>query len=609
MSFAEQAALAAALFSVDPHGLGGVCIHAQVQPQREQWLRMLRELLPATAPLARIPCNIADSRLLGGLDLVATLKARKPVAERGAAAGANGGVLIVSMAERLHARTAGFLDGILDRGEVVMPRDGVWLQHEARVGLVALDEGLGADEAMSSSLMDRFAFLLDFSRAEPRLELQPLHEADDIRLARERYPQVSIDAASLEALCAAGIALGVDSVRLALLASRAARAAASLDGRDQVVEEDVILAANLVLAPRANRLPDSPPAESPQDTPDQSEPQPAQAPEQTDTSQQAEQPREDSEVKPMQERVVEAAQAAIPEGLLARLRSAETSRSRSPQGGRAGAMRNSGSRGRPAGVRSGAPRHARLNVIETLRAAAPWQRLRRAAREDASRQGPAASDHALPGAPPADARVCIEAADFRFTRYRQRSRTVTVFVVDASGSSALSRLAEAKGAVELLLGDCYIRRDQVAVVAFRGTTADLLLPPTRSLVRAKRSLAGLPGGGATPLASAIELASQVALQARRRGDTATLVMLTDGRANVARSGAPGRAAAHADALAAASAARRSNIASLFVDTSPRPSPIAGELANAMGARYVPLPFVKSQALSNIVKAVAAPAQR
>jgi magnesium chelatase subunit D len=584
VSFEEQAAAAAALFSVDPHDLGGVCLRAQVQPQRDQWLHMLRELLPATAPLMRIPCNIAEGRLLGGLDLAATLKHGKPVAERGVAAAANGGVLIVSMAERLSARTAAFLQAILDRGEVVMPREGVWLSHETRLGLVALDEGIGEEEALSGALLDRCAFLLDFARAEPRLDLQPLHEPEDILRARELYHDVTIDAALLETLCAAAAALGVDSARVALLASRAARAAASLDGRDRVAEEDVVLAANLVLAPRASRLPDSPPAEPPQPSPDQGEQNSDPNPE----PQSAEQSQSESEVQPLQERVIEAAQAAIPAGLLSRLRSQESSRSRAPQGGRVGALRNSGTRGRPAGVRSGAPRHARLNVIETLRAAAPWQRLRRAG---------------------SDARVRIEAADFRFTRYRQRARTLTVFVIDASGSAAISRLAEAKGAVELLLADCYIRRDEVAVIAFRGSAAQLLLPPTRSLVRAKRSLAGLPGGGATPLASALELASRLALQARRRGDTPTLILLTDGRANLARNGAPGRAAAHTDALAAASAARQSNIASLFVDTSARPNPLAGELAHALGARYVPLPFVKSQALSNMVKAVVAPARR
>ena len=121
--------------------------------------------------------------------------------------------------------------------------------------------------------------------------------------------------------------------------------------------------------------------------------------------------------------------------------------------------------------------------------------------------------------------------------------TTTIFVVDASGSAALHRLAEAKGAVELLLAECYVRRDQVALIAFRGRGAELLLPPTRSLVRAKRSLAALPGGGGTPLAAGIDAAVELAELALRRGETPIVVVLTDGRANVARDGTGGRARA------------------------------------------------------------------
>jgi magnesium chelatase subunit D len=94
------------------------------------------------------------------------------------------------------------------------------------------------------------------------------------------------------------------------------------------------------------------------------------------------------------------------------------------------------------------------------------------------------------------------------SRFKQRRETTTIFVVDASGSAALHRLAEAKGAVELLLADCYVRRDRVAMLAFRGKGAELMLPPTRSLVRAKRSLAGLPGGGGTPLAAGMDAAAR-----------------------------------------------------------------------------------------------------
>ena len=129
-------------------------------------------------------------------------------------------------------------------------------------------------------------------------------------------------------------------------------------------------------------------------------------------------------------------------------------------------------------------------------------------------------------------------------------------MVDASGSAALNRLGEAKGAVELLLAECYARRDQVALLAFRGRAAELLLPPTSSLVRAKRSLSALPGGGGTPLAAGLDAALAAAAAERRRGRTPTVVLLTDGRANVARDGAGDRARAEADALAAARARAR-----------------------------------------------------
>jgi magnesium chelatase subunit D len=146
-------------------------------------------------------------------------------------------------------------------------------------------------------------------------------------------------------------------------------------------------------------------------------------------------------------------------------------------------------------------------------------------------------------------------------------------------------------------------------VTFRGRAAEVLLPPTRSLVRAKRSLAGLPGGGGTPLAAGIQTAMAVGTQAQRRGETPTVVLLTDGRANVAMNGAGGRDAAHADALKAARQLRLKRMSVLFVDTSPRPNPLAQSLAAAMEARYIPLPFASAEALSGIVTAATPRAAR
>jgi magnesium chelatase subunit D len=266
-------------------------------------------------------------------------------------------------------------------------------------------------------------------------------------------------------------------------------------------------------------------------------------------------------------------------------------RRRARTAGRAGALQQSAARGRPTGVQRGDPRGgARLNVVETLRVAAPWQRLRRQSRRETHR-----GTHPAP-------RIEVRQEDFRITRFKRRTGTTTIFAVDASGSSALHRLAEAKGAVELILADCYIRRDSVALVAFRGATAELLLPPTRSLVRAKRSLAGLPGGGGTPLAAGIDAAVALADAVRRRGETPVVVLMTDGRANIARDGTPGRARAEDEALAAARLARAAGVTAILIDTSPRPQPQAQRLAQEMNARYLPLPYADATALSAAVQA-------
>jgi magnesium chelatase subunit D len=171
----------------------------------------------------------------------------------------------------------------------------------------------------------------------------------------------------------------------------------------------------------------------------------------------------------------------------------------------------------------------------------------------------------------------------------------------------LHRLAEAKGAVELLLADCYVRRDRVALIAFRGVPggapgAELLLPPTRSLVRAKRCLAALPGGGGTPLAAGLDAARQLAEDVARRGGTPLVVLLTDGRANIARDGSPGRPQATEDALASARLWVAGGLSALWLDTSPQPQESAQRIALAMGARYLPLPHADASRLSQAVRA-------
>jgi magnesium chelatase subunit D len=297
---------------------------------------------------------------------------------------------------------------------------------------------------------------------------------------------------------------------------------------------------------------------------------------------------------PLEDRVLEAARAAIPAGLLAQLQAAVAAGlSRRPPPGKAGEARANRTRGRIAGTRRHVPGDGgRVAVVDTLRNAAPWQPLRRREADLAGRSLPSGR------------RVEVRSDDLRAHRYRQHLQTVTLFAVDASGSSALHRLAEAKGAVELLLADCYVRRDEVALVAFRGHAAELLLPPTRSLVRVKRSLAGLPGGGGTPLAAGIETAATLARAVLARGQQPSLVFLTDGRANVARDGTPGRERGEADALAAVRGLRALGVACLVIDTSPRPGPASRHLAEAMGARYLALPHADAATVARAVQAAA-----
>jgi magnesium chelatase subunit D len=565
----RDALTAAALLAVDPAGLRGAVLRMAPGPARDRWLAALRSMLPEDAPLRRLPPGAPDSRLLGGLDLAATLAAGRPVAERGLLAESGGGIVVAAMAERMPAGTAARLASVLDTGEVVVERDGMALRPAARIGLVLLDEGATEEERPPPALPERLAFhlMLDgVGGAEAPLD------AAAIRAARARLGRVEVPDAVVDALCGASLALGIASVRAPMLAVSAARVAAALAGRERVEQEDAALAARLVLAPRATLMP------TPEDeaAPPPPEEQPADADAQS---------RRDGENLELEDVVLAAARAAIPAGLLARIAIAATMRRNGPASeGRAGELRLAPTRGRPAGTRAGDPgRGARLAIVETLRAAAPWQPIRR-------RDG---------------SRVEVRREDFRIARFKRRTETTAVFVVDASGSAAVNRLAETKGAVELLLADCYSRRDRVALISFRGNGAELLLPPTGSLVRAKRQLAALPGGGGTPLAAGLDAARLLVEAERRRGRTPLVVLMTDGRANVARGGqALGRARAEEDAI---DAARRlcleAGAAALVVDIAQRPQPFSRRLAEAMRATHLALPHADSASLSQAVRAV------
>ncbi|MGV7034360.1 VWA domain-containing protein [Methylobacterium symbioticum] len=649
----------AALLATDPHGLGGVVVRAGAGPVRDSWLDALRSALGGR-PWRRLPPGTGDARLIGGLDLPATLAAGRAVSARGLLAEADGGVVVVPMAERLDPGTAARLAAVLDTGTVALERDGLAARHPARIGLVLLDEG-GPDEAVPDTLADRLAFRIALdgiglgdlgegraalapsmdlgpardplpppsageggpslsrgqergatvqSEAEAFMPAPPLPDAgfpspDPLRgppspaeggglefgstvgglgvegrasAHEEHLPRPDPAADPVAALCTAAAALGIASPRAPLLALRVGRAitgahSSTPPGYASVPEPGeaaLTEAARLVLAHRATSLPapEAPPQDGPDDAP---EPDSAETPEPPEDPGHAPEPPGDV--------VLAAVRAAIPPDLLARLEAGAPVSG--PRAGRFGPAKADPRGGRPAGARPGDPRRGRLDLVATLRAAVPWQRLRQGSQ---------------PGLRP----IRIRAEDLRIRRLVRAPETTTIFCVDASGSAARERLAEAKGAVELMLGEAYARRDRVALVAFRGAGAALVLPPTRALARARRDLAGLPGGGGTPLAAGLDAAGALAAQIRRGGGRPVLVVLTDGRANVARSGAGGRALAGAEAESAARALRGLGVPVLVLDTGARGEG-ARALARAAGALYRALPQADPETLRDAAR--------
>jgi magnesium chelatase subunit D len=624
-------------FALDPVLLGGVWLRAPYGPVRERWLA---EMAALGGPGVRIPSHVDDERLMGGLDLSASLRSGSTVAQSGLLSRAHGHWVVLPMAERMRAETLARLVQAQDRGEVHALHVGNQAAQSCAFGVVALDESLADEPPLASALCDRLSLWLDLSDlawadvghsavgASPWADdhdnttasasattsvaskrqahiatphsTRPLglSDAPPIPLAllsaRERLTHIHLNDDQTQALCHTALALGVGSLRASLAACRLACASAAWHGHTEVSDEDVAWAARMVLAPRATQLPASPPEDAAESEPPP--PSEAEAPPDDQTpppEDHSEDTPEDQPAPPsaqeMQELVLAAALASIPPNLLDRMVLGANAPKGARSAGGSGAAQRSRQRGRPLAPRPGTPSQgARLHVLATLRAAAPRQKLR--------------------PPPPGGGRIAVRSEDFHVHRFQQKQASCLIFAVDASGSAALARLAEAKGAVELMLQQSYARRDQVCVIAFRGTKAEVLLPPTRSLVRAKRALGGLPGGGGTPLATALKLCQEQAQAQMRLGVTPLLVVLCDGRANVNLQGLGGRASAMTDALALAQAWRSLACASVWLDTSTQPDAKAQQLAQTMGARYLPMPQAQAQRMADVMQSLVAPAQ-
>jgi magnesium chelatase subunit D len=587
------------LLQIDSHGWGGIWLRAPFGPVRELWLRRLSETGLNTV---KLPGNIDVERLLGGIDLSRTLQSGLLQMQTGLLQQADLGLVCISMAERFPTGLIAPMTQAMDT-QSLPPLKINHTESSVRTqfGVVALDESMADDPPMSPALAERLGLWFDLQDIAPSdvsdvslnahtddnaLDVMGIQIAPDaLARMKQSLPYIQWTHEQVLAVCSTAQGLGIDSLRVPTLALRVACCHAALHARSHIADEDLAFAARRVLAPRATQLPA--PAENALDTEPQnsSDPSPEEDTSTTDTSKedtnsQDEAPSDLPSSENLQEMMIAAALASLPPDVLDGLLT-KPGRNLGNTSGRSGQFRSGSQRGRPLPPRTGRPGgHARLHILSTLRAAAPKQRLR-----GNTQQG----------------RVTIRSEDFHVHRYQQHSSSCLILALDASGSAALQRLAEAKGAVEILLQQSYARRDSVCIVSFKGAKAQLLLPMTRSLVRAKRAMMGLPGGGGTPLALALKMACEQATQLQRQGVTPILVVLSDGRANVNLQGLGGRAQAQADAQQWAAQWRQTGHRCLWIDTSLQPDTQVQNMAQTMGGSYLPMPQVQAQRMASAME--------
>lgn len=545
-----QGQLALTLLAVDPVGLGGLHIRARAGPVRDAFNAQIAALFPKAR---RITPAISDLQLFGGVDIGETLVRGKIMRTTGLLE--KPGLLILTMAERCDHDLATRLAQSLDTGN--------------GRAVILMDEGIDTDEIAPRTLRERLAFCIDLDGIRYSEIAQIVVDDADITEARARLPLVDIPEDAYGALAVTAVRFGIDSLRAPLSALAAARANAALNSRKSITADDLQVAVQLVYTHRATQMPT--------DLQDEDE---STQQDQTPDTHNSEQNSPDLDLP--DELLIDAVKAVLPHDVLAMLDGSGRIAGASGSGG-AGQKKRGNRRGRPLPSKPGRLEAGnRIDLVATLRAAVPWQTIRR--KQNSMRHG-----------------VLIQPSDIHVKQFQEMSDRLVIFAVDASGSSAVARLSEAKGAVELMLADAYARRDHVALIAFRGDMAELVLPPTRSLVQTKRRLAGLAGGGGTPLAAGLKAAAELAQRGRAQGLTPTLAVLTDGRANVPLAGKTGRLAAHEDAQAMARHIRALRIPSVMIDTSNRPQRDLRTLCDDLGAHYIPLPRADAKGLNQAIK--------
>ncbi|MDA9718923.1 VWA domain-containing protein [Betaproteobacteria bacterium] len=595
------------IFSVCPHKLSGIRIELPHFEYRQALVSSLKSILPNELNILSIPAGIASEHLTGGLDFLGSLREGVKVYREGLLSRnkKNGQVFLLSLTRDIDRAVSNLLCADLDK---TLEKTN---ENNCDFNSLIVFEELpfnreGENQNVPHAINERLALTIlgtelteDYNLDNLAMSEEEIHNVDN---ARKIFSDVTLSEDQLSMLVAISSELAVEGFRQVFFAITVSKVIAALQGRTQVGDEDIKLAASLVFLSKAKSIPshedENQLSIEDEDNDAPTEKNLTEESNQIDSSDSSIIDSQDGEGQSIENERVEDNPANLDSSIqnttlskefLQSILASELSKrlKGSSSFGRGQTfIRNTSSGKNYSSMRWQPGLPHKIKIVDSIQAALPYQ---------VERQTYKNFDENM--------LLRILPEDLRVSKKRNRVRNTTIFLVDASGSSASKRLGEAKGAVELLLAECYIRRDEVALISFRGKRSDLLLEPTRSLVRAKKCLRGLKGGGGTPMAAALEHAFNLCWSELSHGKIPVLVILSDGGANVTKSGIGGRGKAFEESLKSAELFNSQTIKSIFIDIADNPVPQTRFLANKIGSTYLPLPRASSKKILDAVTTI------